>query len=365
MSAASTFKKQDFLSLFLLIALGFGVYYLLQRFDRRQLEILLVGGFLILAVLLWRILTFYLEPPDKTPAKDFIDVNAKILGAVALVVSLIFTWQGIRQSQDTAAFTQRLTYLTWRDARRREMADRFGKALEQLGNDKPQAHIGAIYSLGQVAEESLKMQKMLADARAGALGPAGSTGDDADINFEDYYEKTMQILTAYVRSNATVGATQRAEGSSLPANIQAVFDVIGRRSKLYSADPAERDKRLELRDTDLRGLVLKGGAHLEGARLEGSDLSGAGTNLRGIHLEQALLQRADLSGAYLSEAHLEGADLQGADLRGTDLSFAHFHPRDVLVADNAACAKFDDKKRQEIIDYLRESGKPPEFKCQQ
>ncbi len=363
MSAVKVTGKDLFL-LLLLVTLGAAVYYLIHSFDHWRLEILLVGGFVILAVVLWRVLTFYLEPPDKTPAKDFIDINAKILGAVALVISLIFTWQGIRQGQDTAAFTQRLTYMTWRDGRRREMADRFGRALEQLSSDKLQARVGAIYSLGQVAEESLKMQKMLDAARAGTPGTAGEyEGAGGDVNFEDYYEKTVQTLAAYVRANAPVRKPPAPAPVTFPADIQAVFDVLGRRSKLYSAEPAERDKRLELRDTDLRGLVLKGGAHLEGARLEGCNLSGQSTNLREIHLENVLLHDANLSGAYLGGARLEGADLSDTDLRGTDLSGASFVPEELLLAKHVGCAKFDEKNRGKILKYLAEKGLPAELKC--
>ncbi|HEX8189417.1 MAG TPA: pentapeptide repeat-containing protein, partial [Pyrinomonadaceae bacterium] len=327
MSSVSSLKKQDLLITLLLVSLGGGIYYLQRSYELWRLEILLVGGFLILSVLMWRILTYYLQPPDKTPAKDFIDVNAKILGAVALVISLLFTWQGIRQSQVSAAFTQRLTYMTWRDGRRREMADRFGKALEQLSSDKLQARVGAIYSLGQVAEESLKMQRMLDAARADTPGAASEyESEGVDVNFEDYYEKTVQTLTAYVRAVSPTRKPPTPAPATFPADLQAVFDVLGRRSKRYSDAPAEKDKRLELRDTDLRGLVLKGDAHLEGARLEGCDLSGDSTNLRGIHLENALLGGADLSGAHLDGANLEGADLSGTILRGTILSGATFNP---------------------------------------
>ena len=196
-----------------------------------------------------------------------------------------------------------------RVAEQGHITDRFTRAIEQLGSDKPEVRPGAVYALERIAE--------------------GSRRDHGPI---------VETLTAYVREKApwppagrpiSMGnsGNQATEGEdqtrkAKPAtDIQAVLTVIGRRRREYDIE----GQRLNLHETDLRG------ADLHGAHLEGADLRGA--HLKGANLAGAYLERADLRGAHLERADLGGVRLRGADLRGAHLKGANLHMADLKGAD--------------------------------
>ncbi|MEJ2724046.1 MAG: pentapeptide repeat-containing protein [Deltaproteobacteria bacterium] len=219
-------------------------------------------------------------------------------------------------------------------AKQGQITERFTRAISQLGairangQKRLEIRVGGIYGLEGIARES-----------------------------PEYYWPVMEILTAYVRENApwqeTVieskekikivaehGKTDPLSGISprVPADIQAVLTVLGRRALSYRS--GEED-RLNLAQTNLYGVSL-GNANLEGALLfranfqkavltksklasavvDESHLQEANLNYANLQrgsLKRANLQRASLMGANLQHARLSGTALQGADLRGIDL----------------------------------------------
>jgi hypothetical protein len=124
----------------------------------------------------------------------------------------------------------------------------------------------------------------------------------------------MEVLTAYVRDvarprepvasarvekgpHAPTASQEPPESTAkLPADVQAILTVLGRRRTDY-----EQGSPLAL---DLTG------THLSGADLSRADLSNA-------ELRVADLRGAGLSDARLSHAHLGRADLSGAHLSRT------------------------------------------------
>jgi len=203
-----------------------------------------------------------------------------------------------------------------------QFADRYTKAVEQLGSDRLDVRIGGIYALERVARDSARDH------------PA-----------------VMEVLTAFVRCRSgerwppAVDGEER-ERSTRP-DIQAAVTVVGRRD----TERDSPDRCIDLTDAvliraDLAGAKL-GGAVLTGAHLEGADLSEAGLSgavLTGAHLEGADLSeaalggRADLTGAHLDKAKLPGAKLQwgiltGARLGGATLSYADLEEADLSEAD--------------------------------
>jgi hypothetical protein len=225
--------------------------------------------------------------------------------------------------------------------RQRRIVESFSKAVEQLGSDKLEVRVGAIFGLERLSRESPR----------------------------DYWT-IMEVLSAFVRdrmryTTIIVRLSERAyflwlqagrpEGRSeefwadavrleqleqTPTDVAAVLTVIRRRSAKNRQREEYRGWQLDLRGTyfrraELWGIHLErailGDAHLEGARLshahlEGAHLSNAhleGAFLNGAHLEGADLFRAHLEGAFLWRAHLEGAQLPGAHLEGAFLHEAH------------------------------------------
>ena len=220
-------------------------------------------------------------PPREVAAlvNEYRRTWAQIIGGLGLLVGLFLTWRRVEISDRTLEAT-----------RDQQITERFTRAIDQLGktddNGAPRLEIrlGGIYALERIAADSL--------------------GRD--------YSTVMEVLTAYVRENASWNSRELESWGPSPempleldrttpsTDIQAIIEILRRRQEHMVSE--KHRVRLDLRRTDLRS------ANLEGVNLEGANLEG--TNLAGSNLE----------GANLREAQLNGANLEGADLRGADLS---------------------------------------------
>jgi len=263
----------------------------------------------IIGVLVVLVLVVYLLPPRLIPSnaqleeadrlKAVGDVRSALvqaLGGAALVGTLYFTAVSL---QDSRTSTNRTLELT----RQGQIADRFTRAVAQLGDAALDVRVGGIYALEQVARDA--------------------TEDRTPI---------LEILTSYLREHdrwqpsATTPSSQPETTSGpaepeLRADFQAVVTVLGRRVQ----DPSSPDF-MHLRGVDLRGGDLYD-AHLDRADLRDAHLEKANlgyahlklADLRDAHLDRANLGYAHLEGVFLTSAHLEAARLKGADLSGAHL----------------------------------------------
>jgi Pentapeptide repeats (8 copies) len=239
-----------------------------------------------------------MEPKDLAKLQnDTRTTLVQALGGAVLLIGLYFTLRNLELTQD------------------RQITEHYTRAVEQLGSDKLEVRLGAIYALERIARDS-----------------------------ERDHWPIMEILTAYVREHApwkeaeqrskeeiSPSETQPTQNHQLPpkptTDIQAVLTVLGRRTRTYGKG---EEQPLNLTYTDLRRADLTG-AHLEGVALVGAHLERAfltnahleGAHLSGAHLEVARLTGAHLEGARLFGAHLEVAHLTGAHLEGARLSDAH------------------------------------------
>lgn len=266
---------------------------------------------------------------------------AQILGWTLVLIGLYFVMRRMTAAEKTAELSKQA-----------QVTERFTRAIHQLaasytnGKKRLEIRVGGIYALEGIARESA-----------------------------EYYWPVMEILTAYVRENASwqeriqeagerlkvVGKESKTDPlytlySKLPADIQAVLSVIGRRGLSYLNG---EDYRINLAQTNLHGALLMG-ANLRGAlllranlqkakftksnladalldesQLEEADLNYA--NLQGASLRKGRLQRVYLMGANLRHgkvagAFLQGADLRGADLRGADLEQANLEAANLQKA---------------------------------
>jgi hypothetical protein len=181
-----------------------------------------------------------------------------------------------------------------------QAAERFARALDQLGSEQLDVRIGGIYGLERVAARA-------SEAVAGqelAYRPPWA----ADPPPEEWWAvqdrlQVFEILSAYVRTSSH-RPPSLSDGAPSPLQLRqpdvaAAVTALARRT-VVAGDPA----------LDLRGSQLAG-ARLGRARLAGADLAGADVRL-------ADLQQADLAGAHLVQALMCGAQLQGADLRGVN-----------------------------------------------
>lgn len=112
-------------------------------------------------------------------------------------------------------------------------------------------------------------------------------------------------------------------------DLRTTLDIIGRRSARQRALEDERSFVLDLTRTSLQRVTLSE-AHLERVELMEAHLEGA--RLDAVHLENAYLAMAHLELARLDRAHLELADLWSAHLEGASLGRAHLKGASVVGA---------------------------------
>jgi hypothetical protein len=178
--------------------------------------------------------------------------------------------------------------------REAQITDRFTRATDHLGHQKPEVRIGGIYALERIMRDSPRDH-----------GPV------------------VETLLAFLRERAApANAILPATGDEKPpADIQAALTVLGRRKQ---RPDAELDA-LRLSGANLRGALLRRGrlscARLRSARLEHTHLEGA--QLDGAFLRGAWLDRADLEGANLNHASLVGASMHDTKLTGASLVGSH------------------------------------------
>jgi uncharacterized protein YjbI with pentapeptide repeats len=252
-------------------------------------------------------------------------------GGAALLLGLWFTWH---QTNTNITVT-----------RQGQIAERFGRAIEELGGSSMESRLGGIYGLELIAKQDPSQRGVVAE-----------------------------VLVAYVRSHAPKMPAPEAQSEQSTVgeelrdrfpDVQAALTVLSRGhlfTEFYQQGFSFNFARLDLRRADLRGADLRGtnlneaalnGADLRDADLRGLSLSGVdlsevklnGANLRGLGMVKGRLQGVegltgvdlrdarlillslshvdlrdtDLRGAFFSEVQLDGANLSGADLRDATL----------------------------------------------
>lgn len=218
----------------------------------------------------------YVNPQDVVGKNELIknqtqilSIIAQALGGLVIFTSVVIAWRTLKANRET------------------QIAERYTTAMDQLGSEHIETRLGAIYSLGRIAEDSPR----------------------------DYWT-IMQILTAYVRVNAPHPSYETlplAQTARTHSGVQAILNVLKQRSHYYNNGEGEG---LDLSRTDLAY------AHLEDAHLECADFRSC--SLEHAHFQGAFLQRARLEEADLTQAGFSDADLTDADLGGATLNGAHF-----------------------------------------
>ncbi len=223
----------------------------------------------------------------------------QVLGGLFAIAALWFTYRRVRVAEQG------------------HITDRYTRAIEQLGalraRNQPniEVRLGAIYALERIALDSPR----------------------------DHWT-IMEVLTAYVRQNApapaqtpTKSENQQAIKKGPSTEIQAILTVLGRRPR---GRKRERDQRLDLSNSDLRGANLDRtildrasffAAHLDRASFNEAQLAGArfdGAHLDGARFNRAHLAGARFNGAQLDEARFDEAHLAGARFIGAQLDGARF-----------------------------------------
>jgi hypothetical protein len=215
------------------------------------------------------------------------------------------------------------TALNFQLAREGHVTDRYTKAIEQLGSERLDVRLGAIYALERIMIDSAR--------------------DHPTI---------VEVLAAFTREHASAavpvpdlgnGSEQPQRHQPLATDVQAAVTVLGRR-------PARRTERGPV---NLARAVLAH-ADLTGAYLAHANLARA--DLVGAYLAHANLTRANLVGADLTRADLFGANLTGADLTGANLTGVNLYSVNlfgaILTGANLTGANLTDEQRNALRGLL-------------
>jgi uncharacterized protein YjbI with pentapeptide repeats len=259
---------------------------------------------------------------------------ATVAGVIGLVWNLRLATHNSRIAEENSRRAEKRLELDTekirQDAKQTETrltAERFIKAIEQLGHESIHVRMGGVYSLEQVANDS-----------------------------PDNYWNVMEVLSAFVREESRIFRSiekqqkeEEVEKDSI--DTQALFEMPSDTEtkplplRLYQHMKLQESKVVERCANDVQAaldvigrrdygkdlqIVNLEGAHLEGANLQGIYLQGA--NLKGVHLEEAHLEEVNLEGADLSGAHLEGANLEAANLKGAELVGVHLQEANLAGA---------------------------------
>ena len=302
--------------------------------------ILVFGALTVFSIVLVRSLRRYINPTSAEEKKDFVQLIFHAVGGMLVILGVYVTWQEFKTSRAALVNSQE----TLRTTQEGQITDRFTRAIEQLGKSDDVSgktnnlaiRLGGIYSLERLARDSLDSDQ----------SPEKNKGKS------DHWV-IVEILTTYIAKNSQWTAEKEKETTipPLPADIQAILTVLGRRNLSYQNGETQI---INLRGTDLRAANLStgnfNGADFEGSHLEEAELNGASLNdasltyvslkgafLNAAQLKNANLQGADMSNAELNRANLFGSNLTGAglanaDLSGADLTCAMVEPRQLNLA---------------------------------
>ncbi|MBW4692082.1 MAG: pentapeptide repeat-containing protein [Lyngbya sp. HA4199-MV5] len=256
------------------------------------------------------------DPKDYLAIKrDLITLQNTLNSSVFQLISGLFFF--------VTAYTAWLNFVA---SEKKQVSERFGKAIDQLGNGGLGVRVGGIFALEQIAQSSpeehwVVMEVLTSYVRDQSL--KGKSVFKPNSEEENHLEESnIQAVLRNIRAELAISVT---------TDIQAALTVICRRNS--SQDP--KGKVIDLSFCDLRGADLKNaklsnadlrGTKLSGANLEGANLSCAklqGTDLTLAVLNNANLKKVKLNHALLNSAHLEKAGLQDADLTNAQLKAAN------------------------------------------
>jgi uncharacterized protein YjbI with pentapeptide repeats len=212
-----------------------------------------------------------------------------------------------RATIDAAHADVRRTLDSTRDG---QVADRYSKAIDQLGSDKLDMRIGGVYALEGVARDSPPDHPAVMDVLS----------------------VFVQVRSRGRRSTPKSDEDQQSQQLNLP-DVQAALTVIARRDISQDRYPVDLSYA-DLPNAELPGAQLRG-AKLTWTVFEWADLGGAdlgGAALANVNFTHARLSGADLSGAHAFGTTFDDAALAGTNLTDVDLSAVNIRRADLTQA---------------------------------
>ncbi|WP_176726996.1 pentapeptide repeat-containing protein, partial [Nostoc sp. KVJ20] len=149
-------------------------------------------------------------------------------------------------------------------AQDKQITERFAKAVEQLGNEKIETRLGAIYTLERIAKDSPKDHWTIMEVLTAFVRENAPLKDFSEKNTG--YRHSLIIVNTWNYQKPK----EIEEKLKLETDIQAALTVIGRRKSENELE----NQSLDLNNVDIRGAILYK-ANLQGADLNKANLQGA------------------------------------------------------------------------------------------
>ncbi|MDI9638253.1 pentapeptide repeat-containing protein [Geitlerinema splendidum] len=236
------------------------------------------------------------EPKDYAALRrDLIVLQNTLNGSAFQLFSSLFFF--------VTAYT---AWLNFKVSDKKQVSERFAKAIEQLASSELTVRVGGIFALEQIAQTSPDEHWVVIEVLASYIREQSLKGKSIFKPSIEEIQQDEYIIQAEV---------------SVSTDIQAALTVISKRNS--GQDP--KGKVIDISFCDIRG------ADLRNAKLSNADLSG--TKLSRAKLSRANLSKAKLNDAFLDNANLEKADLQDADLTNARLEAANLEKADLQNAD--------------------------------
>jgi hypothetical protein len=327
----------------------------LRRIVRGLVGIAVVCVIISILPLLWFVPSWLLNSDPNVKylkPKEYFDtangIRTAFVSAIGIplgIGALYFTWQ-----QLATARHQTLDQLEL--ARNAQIADRFTKAVDQLGSEALDVRIGGIYALGQIMQEKRTegYHRPIIDILSAYLRnhhpwhPQNRKG--AYLKTGQWWQKPKKTVEDFTYDSYHPGGRAIP---SVPADILAIISILRKRPSPSSNNPSPQFDlgRVDFRHADFTGMDLRG------SQLQDSNFAWAGlhkANLANAKLEGAILNSAELREANFDNAHLDAAELLHAHLADPDkpATRASFRNTDLRAAN------LTNAKGLEDSDYLDE-----------
>ena len=228
------------------------------------------------------------KPGDPTAIRDLSYAIAVLLGVLVAASTVPFALIRVWINDRTIKAAERSTAAAERTTNAAEqglITDRINTAVTGLGVEKTVKQTAPDGKITENTDANIEV-------RLGAVYALERISQDSDRD----HMQIMEILCAYIRTNAPWDPETSMSSKEPRADIQAALTVIGRRAPDKIALERHKGFVLDLRDADLRGADLRDG-----------DFAQAGFFRSNFQL--AVLIRTNLKGANLWRANLSYARL--------------------------------------------------------
>ncbi|QUY45631.1 hypothetical protein [Acaryochloris marina] len=136
--------------------------------------------------------------------KDVLQITSQILVGITVLSGAYFTWQRLEVSRED------------------QITDRYTKAIDQLGSEHLEVRLGGIYALERLAKDSPKDQETVMEVLTAFVRENASSQITMQASRDESSEKDTEISANEEDVNASGKTTPKTD-------IQTILTVIGRR----------------------------------------------------------------------------------------------------------------------------------------